>query len=139
MILSGQNVVGGKSYLGRNRTLFCDRLYTSPTLALELFAYDTYVVGTVISSRQNLPSDICKDKMSKKITRGLMKFRHAGPLSYVNWCDSSVVKVLYSDPEYVEQVSVIVRRIQKTSKVQEINVPEVIKFYQRYMRGVDVA
>lgn len=139
MMLSGQNVSGGKSYLERHRTLFSDRLYTSPTLALELFSFQTYVVGTVICSRQNLPSDICKDKMSKKFPRGLMKFRHAGPLSYVNWYDSNVVKMLFSDPEYVEQVSVIVRRIQKSNKIQEINVPEVIKFYQKYMRGVDVA
>lgn len=66
-------------------------------------------------------------------------FRHAGPLSCLSWFDSNVVKILYTDAEYVEQMSVITRRLQKSSRIEEINVPKVVKYYQKYMRGVDMA
>lgn len=97
------------------------------------------MVGTVISNRQYLPHDVSKLKMSPSIARGTTIFRHTDKLSFVDWCDSNVVKVLYTEPAFVEQMSVIARRIQKSSRVEEITVPEIVKYYQRYMRGVDMA
>lgn len=134
MMLSGQNVHGGQSFLNCHRTIFTDRLFTSPVLAAELLAYDTYIVGTVVATRQYLPSTT-QAKMNKSIARGTFVFRHADPFSCVCWFDSNVVKLLYDDPEYLEQVSVIQRRTHGSAEVLNLPVPDVIVYYQQYMRG----
>lgn len=125
--------------MNNERTLFTDRLFTSPVLAAELLAFQTYVVGTVIAGRQFLPQDICKEKMTKNMARGTIKFRHASGMSYCNFYDNNVVKMLYTDKEYVEQVSVVKRKSRVTGDMHELNVPDVVIFYQKYMRGVDMA
>lgn len=139
MLMTGQNVPGGVSYLDEWRTVITDRLYSSVELAFQLYERKTFFCGTVIASRKGLPADICKDKMTKNMIKGRMVFRHADPLRYVNWYDSNVVKLLHTMIQYLEQFSVIKRRNRLTGELQEITVPNVIKFYQTYMRGVDMA
>lgn len=139
MLLSGQNIERGVSYLNKYKTVFLDRLFTSVDLAVNLLPFKTMLVGTCVASRKYLPTDICKEKMNKNILRGSMIFRHAEPLRFVSWYDNNVVKILYNDMQFVEQVSVIQRRKPDTSKVELINVPEVVKYYQQYMRGVDLS
>lgn len=130
---------GGISYLDNDRTLFTDRLFTSPVLASELLPFKTYVVGTVVAGRQFLPQDICKEKMNRNVARGTIKFRHADELSYCNFYDNNVVKMLYTDKEFVEQISVVKRKDRVTGAMYEMNMPDVVGYYQQFMRGVDMA
>jgi len=140
LILSGANVAGGKSFLNEWRTIFCDRLYTSVPLALHLLAYKTALVGTCISGRKYLPF---KDKTNKnEHAKGTTMFRHEQDMSFVNWYDNNVVKILYTDPEFVTQLTTVERwedgDEEGKGHKESITLPAIVKHFQTYMRTVDI-
>ncbi|KAL7644748.1 UNVERIFIED_CONTAM: hypothetical protein RMT77_004561 [Armadillidium vulgare] len=86
--------------LNEGRTLYVDNFYTSYELAVSLLKQKTHLVGTVRSSKRNMPKDVALAKLK----RGEMKAKEdTNGIVYLKWKDTRDVRIISSKhkPEMV--------------------------------------
>ena len=76
---------------GKNHTLYCDRFYTSPELAVELEKQGTVLTGTIMTNRRGLPPAL-KGRVS--IRRGDTHAYRNSRLLLLQWKDKRLITVL---------------------------------------------
>lgn len=111
-----------------------DGFFTSVTLFRSLYDQGFYAVGTTRSNRQSFPKTLLID--NNRLSAGEWVYRQNGDLVCVSWMDKKPVSFLstYCDPETTRTV---LRRDEHKQRV-DLDCPEVVVEYHRWMRGVDV-
>ena len=133
------------SWEGTHRTVYVDRFYTSLDLLRELRKMNLYVTGTIMKNR--IPSEVTIGKTSrvfKDMNRGDFK-RHRYSymengkqecIGLVCWRDRDIVYCVSNEANTVE-VDTCIRRSKLG--LQTIKRPTMIRDYNWYMGGVDLA
>ncbi len=124
-----------------------DSYYTSSQLAYALLKHKVYICGSLKSTgRAPIPTDIMSgDAVDRnKVPRGTMTFRYSsdGSISYCSWMDRRAVVLCYTTPFIGDSFSQVSRKIKQPGrKMQQIvvNRPDIVEYYNWFMRGVDVA
>ena len=115
--------------LGVGHQVYTDNWYTSPELAQELYARDTYLCGTVRKNRKGLPRGVTLAKLKK----GESVFRRNENTLALKWVEKK-------RPVYM--LSTIHAATQKQVKVshtgESIIKPVVVADYIKNMLGVDL-
>ena len=134
-----------KSWEGTHRMVYVDRFYTSLDLLKELRKMNLYVTGTIMKNR--IPSEVTIGKTSrvfKDMNRGDFK-RHRYSymengkqecIGLVCWRDRDIVYCVSNEANTVE-VDTCIRRSKLG--LQTIKRPTMIRDYNWYMGGVDLA
>lgn len=123
-----------------NHKLYFDNYYTTVQLQVELYKLGILSVGTIRSNR--VPDVLMKnEKELSHEGRGAMDNR-VGELDGVElcitrWFDNGVVNCL-STLYGCEPISLVERWSSKEKKHVQITQPNVVKFYNQYMGGVDL-
>ena len=122
-------------------TVYCDRFFTSPSLAESLWKQGTHICGTVNSTRKGLPSSVSKPTLKKmKMKRGdsfTMQSNAQSEMCLSAWMDSKPVTVLSTGMD-VKQDSVL-RRVDKAKLRDSVGCPTAVKKYNKHMGYVDQA
>ena len=124
---------------GKNHKVYCDNLFTSVPLAMELKRQDIYIIGTCRSNRlQGAEEKLTSDKEMKKSKRGTMCIAtSADNISVTKWNDNNIVRVVSSFAGM--EPKDIVKRYSKTHKSYlDIERPYSILLYNKHMGGVDL-
>jgi hypothetical protein len=125
--------------------IYMDRAFTSLPLAIDLWANDLMLTGTIMKTRKGFPES-AKLKKSSKNEKGLTRSTtrrlapsHSGiqgRMAAVSWQDSKIVTVLSTNKGVKE---VVTKRTNKLGKRVGVPVPECILDYNTHMSGVDKA
>ena len=125
--------------LNKGYKLFIDNYYTSPELLRDLWEKDTPTCGTVKMNRKGNPKSImCRNPKGLQPNRGSYVHRQSGPLHAYAWRDKRIVYVLSTLPSSVGSINRVVRNNGRWTKT-DIQCPEPIVQYTKYMGGVDLA
>ncbi|KAG1934083.1 piggyBac transposable element-derived protein 4-like isoform X2 [Pimephales promelas] len=81
-----------KKVLGSGYHVYMDDFYTSPKLLTDLFAMKFGACGTYRDYRKDFPQS-SSNSLTKKSSRGSIRWIRDGPLVYVKWMDKQVVSV----------------------------------------------
>ena len=76
--------------LGKYYKVYTDRFFTSPTLARTLLANNTYICGTVMGNRKDMP----KNFPGTKLTPGQISIVHSDGISCFAWQDKKQILML---------------------------------------------
>ena len=122
-----------KDISGKYHHVYCDNLFTSIQLLKNLMACKIYCNGTMWVNKKYLPEDICKPG---KMIHGASKSYQDGSsdLMATVWQDNRIVRLvsMNSNPWNVIHTD---RRLGHN--VIQVNQPQNIQLYKRYMNGVD--
>lgn len=121
-----KNLLG--SLLGKGHTLYTDRYYTSPTLAIDLEKEQTAIVGTVMKNRKGMPSALKQPNLRK----GEHMFRRQGNLLALCWKDKRDVYML-STRHCASMITCLDKRGNEKTK------PACIVSYNKNKMGVDLS
>ena len=118
---------------GRNHIINADNLFTSPALAAQLFAKDTYYRGTARINRTGFPSLL--------LTEAQGSIRHQGDSVVVQnnqhtamcWRDKKSIFFLSTADQAT--ATDIVQRKQRDGSVKEIRCPSVVTDYNKHRAG----
>nr|CAI5841318.1 unnamed protein product [Callosobruchus analis] len=61
-------------YLNQGRTIVTDNYYTSPSLARNLLAKETHLLGTLRKNRRGLPPEVIKAKLKKREITAILEY-----------------------------------------------------------------
>lgn len=115
--------------------LYFDNFFTTFNLMKTLMELDTFACGTFRVNRKYYPKLILKD--DKKMKIGDSDFAQAGDISVVKWKDRGKKSVNVVSNMHNPTKFNIVKRTNKTGERQEVQCPESIAAYNKYMGGVD--
>lgn len=116
-------------YLDKGYHVYADRLYNSVALTQALDNRRTYLTGTILPNRKNLPPQLRAAMNAGEIRA----FRHDN-LMVLNWKDKRLVTVISSCYKGDETVMVNVRGRAE----QQVRKPQVVTRYNEFMGGVDL-
>lgn len=119
--------------LEEGRVIFMDNWYSSPNLFRELLRKNTYAVGTVRSSRKNIPVDL----KTQKLKKGELTFRSTQNMLCLKWKDRKDVAMLSTIHEQPDFVEVVSQRERSKPNPKSILKPNVVVDYNQSMCGVD--
>ena len=120
--------------------IYHDRFFTSVVLSDELLKRGFFCTGTLAKNRVPKNAGLKNEKELKKMGRGShdLVTRGDGKLSCIHWFDNKCV-IMLSSAEGVEPISRCRRWSKKDGTYVDIARPEVIKSYNVFMGGVDMA
>ncbi len=165
-LLTSRGIKGGLSFLGQNYEVhfhcchcfaqfshcvvcfqvFTDSYYTSPQLTHAMLENKVFWCGTLkTAGRAPIPEDIMLGAGidRKVVKRGDVAYRHSsdGRITVCRWMDKRPVVVMYTTPFIGETSHPVGRRVRlPDAKMERIVVsrPDIIEYYNWFMRGVDV-
>lgn len=129
-----------KDILGKRYHLIFDNFFSSPTLASELLAQQTYCTATVLSNRKHLPAFF---KTSRDLNKRMERGQHKSALVLANkvhcflWKDCKLVGFVDTFCEADDQATVTRKLGDGSSTI--VRCPKSVKLYNQYMGGVDLA
>lgn len=127
-------------YRNSNHVLYCDTLFTSPTLADSLFNVGIRVCSSVKRNRLGMPS---KDQLSTAATDALakgaalqMQKGEEKVLTLCAWKDKRLILLLYNhiDP----RLSTSLQRWSESGEIYQLPCPQAVQDYFHHARAVDV-
>jgi hypothetical protein len=127
-------------YWHLNYILYLDNWYTSVAVAVMLWVWGIYVVGTVRVNKKGIPKEAIFPKSGRgKRGRGEMvcmskPLDDRGALYFTSWMDSKPVHMLHTTKSYTQTVQ---RAKKGTHQKDVIPQPSVIEDYNFGMRGTD--
>ena len=102
LIFNGNNLIAGLGYdvvvklvadfVQKNHHVYADNYFTSYKLAADLLQNGTYLCGTIVGNRKNLPEII---KKPGNMQRGDIKVRQNGGVFATVWKDNREVCTLF--------------------------------------------
>lgn len=114
-------------YLGKGHTLYCDNWYSSPRLCKYLTANNTNYVGTVRTTRKDMP------KLCKGLKRSEINLQKCDDILSVQWRDKREVNFLSTI--HTGEMQDSGKRDYRTG--DRIMKPDVVLDYTQHMRTVD--
>ena len=133
----GQKVVERltRVLIGGHYHIYFDNFFTGVGLEQSLLADGIYSCGTIRSNRKNIPDDL-KPEIKKGLKeRGDHMMRQDGNLVFTIWQDTKVVTMLSTNSQPTANHKVL-RRKKDGSRV-DVQCPDAIVQYNKYMGGVD--
>lgn len=131
-----------KSIKKKPAKIFCDNFFTSPELLYILREdYGIFGTGTIRSNRlRGAEKVLTEEKVLKKKPRGSYAevVCNKSRLAAVRWNDNKCVTLL-SSCVGAEPVEKIRRYCKETKDKQDVHCPKIVKEYNKYMGGVDLA
>lgn len=128
-----------RDVVDKNHQLFVDRYFSSVRLVEDLYKDKIYTCGTIQNNRKGLPLEIKvkKNVLKKRIpNRGdSLSFQH-GPTTVTAWNDNNIVVVIHNNMPNPMESTTCQRQVGRENR--EINQPNAIQSYNKYMNGVDV-
>lgn len=117
------------------RKVYFDNYFTTPSLLDYLYKKGIYATGTVRINRKNMPRDFCNS--TNKLERGEYEYIISKNIILFKWMDKKLVFLLsnFHDPNSYQ----IIRRKGKNGAKEDLQCPELIIDYNKYMGGVDRA
>ena len=113
----------------------CDNFFSSVDLLCDLYSMGLYGCGTLRSNRKGFPDDL-KSFVKKGLpNRGDSKIRQCDDLTVSVWQDSKPVVAIATNSDQLE-ITTVLRKSKDGSK-SEIDCPQAINLYNKYMGGVD--
>ncbi|KAK6175036.1 hypothetical protein SNE40_013577 [Patella caerulea] len=97
---------------------------------------EMHAVGTTMINRKFFPDELKETKRHKKtMNRGYSDFRVSDNIVAMAWKDREPISFLstFSDPTKTEKIN----RRKKDGTLLEINCPELVVLYNKYMGGTD--
>ncbi|XP_039512577.1 piggyBac transposable element-derived protein 4-like [Pimephales promelas] len=126
-----------KKVLGSGYHVYMDDFYTSPKLLTDLFAMKFGACGTYRDSREDFPQS-SSNSLTKKSTRGSIRWIRDGPLVCVKWMDKQEVSVCstihaaYTGGRVQRQVKAHDKR-----RTKSFPCPAPVAAYNQHMTGGD--
>lgn len=134
----GENVVLDltRSLIGSGCHIFMDNFFTSPHLLQILHSHGLQGTGTVRKNRTGLP----ETKLDRDMKKGeILSFQTTDKkMNFTKWMDTKAVHLISNSQRSVGTISTGRRQKGSTDKAI-IAVPEIVKEYNKYMGGVDLA
>lgn len=127
-------------FLGSGYHLYCDNFYTSPKLFKELLLLKVRACGTYRDNRKETPSTKV-NAMTKKSSRGTIRWIRDGPLLFIKWMDTREVSVCSTiHTAYAgETVQRHVKGRDGQWQTQRFPSPTPVTEYNKHMGGVDLS
>ena len=122
-----------KNVSGKNHHVYCDNLFTAVHLLKDLLACKTYCNRTIQVNRKYLPEGICKPD---RMICGAYKSYQDGSSNLVVtvWQDNRIIRLVSTNSNPGNLVHTDSRL---GHHVIQVNQPQNIQLYNRYMNGVD--
>ena len=120
--------------LKKGYTVYMDNFYSGTELFKDLLAMDTLCSGTLRVNRKNFPQCLKPSTMSLG-PRGSVAFAYHNNITVVRWKDTRDVFAIST--AYSDTMTVVKRCVDNV--VQEVMCPEIIRDYNAFMGGVDLA
>ena len=133
----GENVVKRltRAITGKYHCVYMDNFFTSVPLFFHLLQENIYACGTLRSNRRYLPDDLRKVMTKGVGERGEYVYRQDGNLVVTVWQDTKPVSMLSTNWDPTDTVKV--NRKRKDGSRIEVNCPNVVDTYNKFMGGVD--
>ncbi|XP_046666454.1 piggyBac transposable element-derived protein 4-like [Homalodisca vitripennis] len=113
--------------------VYTDRYYTSTELASELLNMNTYLTGTVMPTRKQMPPDL--QATTKKLKKGEIISQRNGNILVVSWRDKRVIHMLSTHGKGSKSgVTDVASRWPNKPPVTK---PNVVVDYTKHMGAVD--
>lgn len=113
--------------------VYFDNFFNSFDLLEKLKSKQLYGCGTIRNNRKGLPVDFPADK---NMARGEVAIRHKDGLYAMKWCDNK--SVLLASNFYVPGFAMVSRTIKGSNNI-DVECPNLIQNYNKYMGGVDLS
>lgn len=124
-------------YRNTNHVLYCDTLFTSPTLLASLFNVGIRVCGSVKRNRIGMPSiDELPPARLNAIARGAHLQMQRDDVTLCAWRDKKLILLLYNHIDPKLQTSMT--RWGEDGATYQLGCPQAISDYFHYARAVDV-
>ncbi|CAM4735290.1 unnamed protein product [Leuciscus chuanchicus] len=126
-----------KKVLGSGYHVYMDDFYTSPKLLTDLFAMKFGACGTYREYRKDFPRS-ASNPLTKKSSRGSIRWIRDGPLVCVKWMDKqemsvcSTIHAAYTGDRVKRQV-----KAQETRRTKSFPCPAPVSAYNQHMTSVD--
>jgi hypothetical protein len=129
-----------RSYVNKNHVVYTDSFYTSIKLSQDLRKVGIYTCGTMLPNRREFPAENLLGSMVRPIQWG----QHH---SLYHSVDKNMIATIWKDKKWVyllsnfydpHKVTHVLRKAKGEGKRVDIQCPEAVSEYQKYMRGVDV-
>ncbi|XP_048013474.1 piggyBac transposable element-derived protein 4-like [Megalobrama amblycephala] len=128
-----------KKVLGSGYHVYMDDFYTSPKLLTDLFAMKFGACGTYRDCRKGFPQS-ASNSLTKKSTRGSIRWIRDGPLVCVKWMDKKEVSVCSTIHAAYEGHRVKRKvKVQDTWKTKIFPCPAPLTAYNHHMAGADLS
>ncbi len=124
-------------YRNTNHVLYCDTLFTSPTLLASLFNVGIRVCGSVKRNRIGMPSDaVLPPAQLTAIPRGAHLQMQRDDVTLCAWRDKKLILLLYNhiDPKQLTTM----QRWGDDGAIYQLGCPQAIRDYFHHARAVDV-
>ena len=124
-------------YCNTNHVLYCDTLFTSPTLLASLFNVGIRVCGSVKRNRIGMPSAaVLTPAQLLAIPRGAHLQMQRGDVTLCAWRDKKLILLLYNhiDPSLLTTM----QRWGEDGAIYQLGCPQAISDYFHHARAVDV-
>nr|CAI5841314.1 unnamed protein product [Callosobruchus analis] len=118
-------------YLNQGRTIVTDNYYTSPSLARNLLAKETHLLGTLRKNRRGLPPEVIKAKLKKREITGK---EHKDDFVVAKWKDKRDITFLTTKPGIDMQET-----DKRNRKGEEVKKPVAILEYDTDKEDVDLS
>ncbi len=124
-----------------------DSFYTSTQLAHALLHHKVFICGSLkTAGRAPIPLDIMTGDAAdrNKVPRGTMDFRYSNDqsISYCRWMDKRAVVICYTTPFIGDSYGQVARKVKEPNGQMHrivVNRPDIVEYYNWFMRGVDVS
>jgi hypothetical protein len=120
-----------------NHVLYCDTLFTSPTLVASLFNVGIRVCGSVKRNRIGMPSTATlRPAQLAAIPRGAHMQMQRDSVTLCAWRDKKLILLLYNhmDPNRLTTM----QRWGEDGAIYQLGCPQAIRDYFHHARAVDV-
>jgi hypothetical protein len=124
-------------YCNNNHVLYCDTLFTSPTLLASLFNVGIRMCGSVKRNRIGMPSAAALTPAQLSgIPRGAHMQMQRGDATLCAWRDKKLILLLYNHTDPSQLTSM--QRWGEDGAIYQLGCPQAIHDYFHHARAVDV-
>ena len=116
-------------FANKGHHVFCDRLYSSVTLAEKLYERKFHVTGTIMPNRKHLPAEI---KNPSGIQKGEIRAFRSSNILCLCWKDKRVVTMIST---YHKGNETIIKNVRGRGDAEK---PVVVEEYNKHMSEVDL-